>query len=87
MAFYDAEREWIEMRVRATRPTTASLGSTSEMRFDTGDEIRTEISRKFTRESFTEALKGTGLALDAWFTDRREFFASALVRPSKTGSF
>ena len=45
-----------------------------------GDEIRTEISRKFTRQSFVSSLDGTGLELSAWFTDSDSLFASALVR-------
>jgi L-histidine N-alpha-methyltransferase len=82
VAFYDPEEEWIEMRVRARRPARAFLGDTRELRFETGDEIRTEISRKFTRESFADALNGSGLELSAWFTDPEGLFASALVRPS-----
>jgi L-histidine N-alpha-methyltransferase len=81
VAFYDREREWIEMRLRALRPTSASLGGAREIRFNSGDEIRTEISRKFTRRSFADALAGTGLELSAWFTDSESLFASALVRP------
>jgi L-histidine N-alpha-methyltransferase len=81
VAFYDPEQEWIEMRLRARRPTGASLGDGRELRFEVGDEIRTEISRKFTRESFAGELAGTGLELSEWFTDPEGLFASALVRP------
>ena len=81
VAFYDPEQAWIEMRLRARRPTGVLLGDNRELRFDIGDEIRTEISRKFTRGSFVDALDGTGLELSAWFTDPEHLFASALVRP------
>jgi L-histidine N-alpha-methyltransferase len=81
IAIYDAEQEWIEMRLRARRPTSVSLGDSRELRLGIGDEIRTEISRKFTRESFVNALGGTGLELSGWFTDPENLFASALVRP------
>jgi L-histidine N-alpha-methyltransferase len=82
VAFYDAEREWIEMRLRALRPTSVSLDSQNEqIRFDTGDEIRTEISCKYTRLSFLDTLFGTGLELWRWWTDPDELFALALVRP------
>jgi len=81
VAFYNREREWIEMRLRAMWPTGASLGGEREIRFEAGDEIRTEISRKFSRRSFVDALGGTGLELAAWFTDSDSLFASALVRP------
>jgi L-histidine N-alpha-methyltransferase len=82
VAFYDRERQWIEMRLRTLRPTSASIGDGREVRFAAGDEIRTEISRKFTRESFAESLDGTGLELAEWFTDPEQLFALALVRPS-----
>jgi L-histidine N-alpha-methyltransferase len=81
VAFYDSQNEWIEMRLRALRPTTASLGGRQKLVFEEGDEIRTEISRKFTRRSFAAALDGTGLELAAWFTDPDSLFASAFVRP------
>ncbi len=81
VAFYDLEQKWIEMRLRARRPTSASLGDNRELRFAIGDEIRTEISLKFSRESFVDALGGTGLELSGWFTDPEHLFASALVRP------
>jgi L-histidine N-alpha-methyltransferase len=80
-AFYDCEQEWIEMRLRARRPTSASLGDGRQIFFNSGDEIRTEISRKFTRQSFAGSLDGTGLGLAEWFTDPEQLFASALVRP------
>jgi L-histidine N-alpha-methyltransferase len=82
VAFYDTEQEWIEMRVRAQRPTSVTLDGARELRLETGDEIRTEISRKFTRESFAKVLSGTGLRLSAWFTDSEDLFASALVAPT-----
>jgi len=81
IAFYDREQAWIEMRLRAVRSTTALLGDGREIRFSTGDEIRTEISRKFTRRSFEAALDGTGLTIAAWHTDPAALFASALLRP------
>jgi L-histidine N-alpha-methyltransferase len=84
VAFYDPENAWIEMRVRALRPTSAALGGGREIRFAEGDEIRTEISRKFTRESFENELAGTGLELASWFTDPKSLFASALVRPESS---
>ncbi|MBD3873436.1 MAG: L-histidine N(alpha)-methyltransferase, partial [Acidobacteria bacterium] len=81
VALYDPEHDWIEMRLRARRPTSVSLGNARELRFEIGDEIRTEISRKFTQKSLVRELSGTGLELSAWFTDPEHLFASALVRP------
>jgi L-histidine N-alpha-methyltransferase len=82
VAFYDPEQEWIEMRLRANRLTSVSMDAFSQpIRFEAGEVIRTEISRKFTRLSFVEALYGTGLELWRWWTDPNELFALALVRP------
>jgi L-histidine N-alpha-methyltransferase len=86
MAFYDVEHEWIEMRLRALRPTSVSLGGDRSLRFAVGDEIRTEISRKFTRESFSAAIDEAGLGLSGWYNDPEGLFASALVRPIRTGA-
>jgi L-histidine N-alpha-methyltransferase len=81
-AFWDAENEWIEMRLRARRPSRARVHAADiTLEFAAGDEIRTELSRKFTRESFTRVLQGTGLSLGAWYTDDEELFALALVQP------
>jgi L-histidine N-alpha-methyltransferase len=81
VAFFDRDQAWIEMRLRALRPTTALLGDGREILFETGDEIRTEISRKFSRRSFAAALDGTGLGIAAWYTDPAALFASVLIRP------
>jgi L-histidine N-alpha-methyltransferase len=82
VAFYDPERQWIEMRLRARRTTTVTIDSRPEpLRFEPGDEIRTEISRKFTKASVVEALRGTGVGLGEWWTDPEELFALALLRP------
>jgi len=82
VAFYDEDRSWIEMRLRAIRATTVSTPDGREpLQFAAGAEIRTEISCKFTHESFSAALDGTGLALEHWFTDPDQLFALAMVRP------
>jgi L-histidine N-alpha-methyltransferase len=85
VAFYDPEQAWIEMRLRANRPTAAALGDGREILFAAGDEMRTEISRKFSRDSFAAALEGSGLGLAAWYSDPEPLFASALLRPLPEG--
>ncbi|MBI4542816.1 MAG: L-histidine N(alpha)-methyltransferase, partial [Gemmatimonadetes bacterium] len=86
VAFYDRERAWIEMRLRATRASRVRIpGAGLELCFDSGDEIRTEISCKYTRASFAARLPGTGLALDAWYTDPDHLFALALLRRGGRG--
>jgi L-histidine N-alpha-methyltransferase len=82
VAFYDEERAWIEMRLRALRACRASIpGAGLDLTFERGDELRTEISCKFTRASLEAQLPAAGLRLDAWLSDPEKLFALALLRP------
>jgi L-histidine Nalpha-methyltransferase len=81
VAFYDERNAWIEMRLRARRPQHVRIPEAGlDLRLAAGDEIRTEISCKYTRESVEERLGGTGLRMDRWFTDEDDRFALALLR-------
>jgi L-histidine N-alpha-methyltransferase len=91
VAFWDADREWIEMRLRARRPMRVRLPSDPRsLLLESGDEIRTELSCKFTSDSFERSLSGTGLCLTDWWTDPDDLFALALVgrpdAPNQPGS-
>jgi L-histidine N-alpha-methyltransferase len=84
VALFDSEHEWIEMRLRARRAhtnTVAGLGLS--VRFEQGEEMRTEISAKFTRERVCEDLAAAGLELASWLTDAEELFALSLSRPMR----
>lgn len=82
VAFWDREHEWIEMRLRATRPMTVTMpGDPRPLELEAGAEIRTEISCKFSRSSIDRRLEGSGLIRDGWWTDPDELFALALLRP------
>ena len=82
VAFWDADRQWIEMRLRARREARVTLGRDGGvLHLPSGAEIRTEISCKFTRATFTERVRGTGLAVARWLTDSQDLFALALLRP------
>jgi len=81
VAFYDAERSWIEMRLRTRYAVEVQVpGAGASLSLPAGGEIRTEISCKYTRESLETALRGTGLMLDEWRTDPGSLFALALLR-------
>ena len=83
VAFYDRERHWIEMRVRAVRPSQVEIPAAGiSLKYSVGDEIRTEISCKYTRASLEGRLAGTGLSVECWYTDPESLFASALIRKS-----
>jgi L-histidine N-alpha-methyltransferase len=80
VAFYDAGRAWIEMRLRAVRPTRVRVRAAGiDRTFEAGDEIRTEISCKYTRASLTALLPGTGLHRVDWLTDDEGLFALAVL--------
>jgi L-histidine Nalpha-methyltransferase len=81
IAFFDRRHEWIEMRLRARRPCSvlvAALGLRVE--FAAGEELRTEISAKFTRARVEQDFRAAGLRLDRWYTDRDSVFALSLAR-------
>ena len=81
VAFYDPENAWIEMRLRAIRDMKVSVpGAGLRLDYRRGDEIRTELSCKYTRPSLEARLSGTGLRVEGWYTDPDELFASALLR-------
>jgi len=81
VALYDREQSRIEMRLRATRESSVHVSAADlEVRFRAGDEIRTEISCKYTRASLEQRLSGTRLRLERWFSDPEELFAVALLR-------
>jgi L-histidine Nalpha-methyltransferase len=81
VALFDREHEWIEMRLRARRELTATVGALDlEVRFDAGEELRTEISAKFTPERLEGDLAAAGLVLERWMTDPEDLFALTLSR-------
>jgi L-histidine N-alpha-methyltransferase len=80
IAAFDTRNEWIEMRLRAREAQEVHLPAIGlTVRFEAGEELRTEISAKFTRQRVAEELDAAGLALAAWHTDEREWFALSLA--------
>jgi L-histidine N-alpha-methyltransferase len=82
VAFFDREHEWIEMRLRAQRRMTveiADLGLT--VGFAKREELRTEISAKFTPRRLAGDLAAAGLEPVELFTDADGLFGLALARP------
>src|SRR6202050_1467928 len=81
VALFDREHEWIEMCLAARRGhTTPVRGLDLPVHFDAGEELRTEISAKFTPERLTGDLSAAGLELVRWLTDPDELFALTLSR-------
>ena len=81
VALWDAEREWIEMRLRARWPMRVTIpGVGLQVGFAAGEELRTEVSAKFRRSGVESELGAAGFALDHWWTDADGLFAVSLAR-------
>ena len=79
VAFYDAQNEWIEMRLRARRAHTVRIPALDlDVQFERGEEMRTEISTKFTRRRLQADFRAAGLRLGAWHEDAGARFALAV---------
>jgi L-histidine N-alpha-methyltransferase len=85
IALFDRENEWIEMRLRARREHTTLVRDLDlPVHFDVGEELRTEISAKFTPARLQADLAAAGLELMRWLTDPDELFALTLSRRAPT---
>jgi len=82
VALWDAEHEWIEMRLRAAREQTVTIGDLGlAVRFAAGEELRTEISAKFRRAGIEAELAAAGLRTRAFWTDPAGDFGLLLAEP------
>lgn len=81
VAIWDADNEWIEMRLRATRAMTVRLRALDlVVGFEEGEDMRTEISAKFRPEGIQRELAVAGFELEQWWTDPAGDYALALAR-------
>ena len=81
VAFFDPQHEWIDIRLRAHRAQTVRVAALDlDVPFERGEELRTEISTKFTRERLDADLEAAGLTLEQWYTDPEGRFALSLSR-------
>jgi L-histidine N-alpha-methyltransferase len=86
VARWDSQHEWIEMRLRAEREQVVPVRALGlDVRFDEGEEMRTEVSAKFRREGVERDLRAAGLELIEWWTDPGGDFALSLSRRSSGG--
>ena len=80
VAVWNAEHEWVEMRLRARGAQTVRVLDL-DVAFDDGEDLRTEISAKFRREGVAAELARAGLRLQRWETDAEGDYALSLARP------
>jgi L-histidine Nalpha-methyltransferase len=82
VAVWNAQAEWIEMRLRARISMTVRIQDLNlRVKFAAGEEIRTEISAKFRREGIEAELAACGFHLVEWWTDVDGDFALGLALP------
>ncbi|MGN6255623.1 MAG: L-histidine N(alpha)-methyltransferase [Solirubrobacterales bacterium] len=83
VARYDEEAERMDIRLRSLADQEVRLeGLDLEIAFAAEEEMRTEISTKFTRERIEAAYAGAGLELRGWFTDAARDYALSLAAPA-----
>ena len=80
-AFWDEVNWWIDVRLRSLSDQTVTIPAIDmEVEFAEREEMRTEISAKFTREQLEEIYAEVGLELVEWWTDQDGLFALSLAR-------
>ncbi|MDX3547461.1 L-histidine N(alpha)-methyltransferase [Streptomyces europaeiscabiei] len=81
VALWNAECEWIEMRLRSRKAQTVKVPALDlAVDFAAGEELRTEVSAKFRKDGIRSELASCGLELTHWWTDREGRFALSLSR-------
>ena len=81
VARYDAARERMDIRLRSLATQTVRLeGLDLSVEFLAGEEMRTEISTKFTRARLEAVYGDAGLEMCGWFTDPAGDYALSLAQ-------
>jgi len=79
VAVWDDREQWIEMRLRARGAQQVHIADLDlSVALADGEEIRTEISAKFTPERVRAELGTAGLGVRHWWTDTAGRFALSL---------
>lgn len=81
VALWDAENEWIEMRLRSRLAQRVRIRDLDlSVDFAAGEDLRTEVSAKFSRERLDIELATAGFALRHWWTDPDALFGVCLAQ-------
>jgi L-histidine N-alpha-methyltransferase len=82
VALWNADEERIEMWLRASRPMRVNIVDLQlRVEFSAGEQLRTELSAKFTKERVRDELDQAGLRCERWWTDKASDFALSLAIP------
>ena len=80
-AVFDADNEWIEMRLRSARTQTVHIPALEmTVDFAAGERMRTEISAKFLPGRVRAELGAAGLVVQQMWTDAQGDYALTLAR-------
>jgi L-histidine N-alpha-methyltransferase len=83
VARYDAREERMDIRLRSLAEQSVHVAELDlTVGFAAGEEMRTEISAKFTRERLECVYAESGLELRGWFTDEAGDYALSLAGPA-----
>lgn len=87
VALWDADHEWIEMRLRSRTAQTVKIRALDlAVDFAEGEDLRTEISAKFRLPGLANELRCAGLDLARWFTTPAQLVGMALAIPAPSGT-
>ena len=79
VALWDAEQEWIEMRLEALHAQTVCVRALDlVVELAQGEQVRTEVSAKFREPRVRAELAAAGLELQQWWTDDAGDFGVSL---------
>ena len=82
VARYDREEARMDIRLRSLVDQTVRVKELEMIvSFTAGEEMRTEISSKFTRERLEDVYSEAGMAMSGWFTDAAGDYALSLAAP------
>ena len=80
-AFYDGEKQRIEMHLISERAQTVLCNGTP-IDFAQGESIHTENSYKYTLQGFTELAQSAGLCIEHSWLDDEELFSVHYLKPA-----
>jgi L-histidine N-alpha-methyltransferase len=82
VATFEPDHSWVELRLRARREQNVRIpGAGLELTLAEGEEIRTEVSTKFTLDVLARDLTTAGMEMEAFFTDPAGMFGLSLAAP------
>jgi L-histidine Nalpha-methyltransferase len=83
-AVFVAEKERVEMHLRATRETGARIVDLDlRVRCRPGETIRTEICKKFSRARAKQDFRSAGLVATRWFMDPQGWFSLVMLKKAR----